>query len=65
MYRCRWFIILLSVFCLFSCEVKRPKGVMSDSKMEEVLYDYHIAKAMGEQLPYSENYKRVLYIESA
>ena len=29
-----------------------------------VLYDYHIAKAMGEEVPYNESYKRVLYIES-
>ena len=26
--------------------------------------DFHIAKAMGEEVPYSESYKRVLYIES-
>ena len=32
--------------------------------MEAVLYDYHIAKAMGEQLSYNESYKRVLYLES-
>lgn len=31
--------------------------------MEELLYDYHIAKAMGEGLSYNENYKKVLYIE--
>ena len=32
--------------------------------MDNVLYDYHIAKAMGEEVPYNESYKRVLYIES-
>ena len=32
--------------------------------MENVLYDFHIAKAMGEEVPYSDSYKRVLYIES-
>jgi hypothetical protein len=31
--------------------------------MEDILYDYHIAKAMGDQLPYSEGYKRLLYID--
>ena len=50
--------------CLASCQVKRPGEVLSDEKMEVVLYDYHVAKALGEQLPYNENYKRVLYIES-
>lgn len=50
--------------CLTACEVKRPKVVLPDAKMENVLYDYHIAKAMGEEVPYSESYKRVLYVES-
>ena len=49
---------------LTSCRVKRPDTVLSDEKLEAVLYDYHLAKAMGEQLPYNESYKRVLYIES-
>ena len=32
--------------------------------MENLLYDYHIAKAMGDNLPNSENYKKALYVES-
>lgn len=60
----QWYSILLLAFGLTSCQVKRPKEVLSDAKMENVLYDYHIAKAMGEEVPYSENYKRVLYVES-
>lgn len=51
-------------FCLTACQVKRPKTVLSDAKMENVLYDFHIAKALGEDIPYNESYKRVLYIES-
>ena len=31
--------------------------------MEDLLYDYHIAKALGDGLPYNENYKRTLYVE--
>lgn len=34
-----------------------------DDRDEEVFYDYHIAK-LGEEVPYNENCKRVLYIES-
>lgn len=60
----QWYSILLLVFCLTACQVKRPKYVLSDAKMENVLYDYHIAQAMGEELPYTEKYKRLLYIES-
>ncbi len=26
--------------------------------MESLLYDYHLAKSMGDNLPYSENYKK-------
>lgn len=59
-----WYSVLLLVFCLTACEVKRPKDVLSDARMENVLYDYHIAKAMGEEVPYNESYKRLLYIES-
>lgn len=59
-----WLSVAMFVLCLTSCKVKRPDTVLSDAKMEAVLYDYHIAKAMGEQLPYNESYKRVLYVES-
>lgn len=55
---------LLLAFCLTACKVKRPETVLQDAKMENVLYDYHIAKAMAEEVPYNESYKRVLYIES-
>lgn len=50
---------------LAACQVERPDTVLSDGQMENVLYDYHIAKAMGEEVPYGENYKRVLFVEAA
>lgn len=62
--RIQWYSVLLLTCCLTACQVKRPDYVLQDDRMEEVLYDYHIAKAMGEEVPYNENYKRVLYIES-
>lgn len=62
--RIQWYSVILLAFCLTACQVKRPKTVLPDAKMENVLYDYHIAKAMGEEVPYNEAYKRVLYIES-
>lgn len=64
LHRIQWLNIFLLAFCFTACEVKRPNAVISDAKMENVLYDYHIAKAMGEEVPYSDSYKRVLYIES-
>jgi hypothetical protein len=43
--------------------VKRPDTVISDAQMESFLYDYHIAKAMGNEMPYNENYKKALYVD--
>lgn len=57
-------VLFLLIFCLFSCQVKRPKAVIMDEEMEKILFDYHIAKVMGEELPYNEGYKRILYVES-
>lgn len=59
----------LCCICMFAlaivgCKVKRPDDVIPESKMEDILYDYHIAKAMGENLPYNENYKKSLYIDA-
>ncbi|MDR3118833.1 MAG: DUF4296 domain-containing protein [Mediterranea sp.] len=48
---------------LAGCKVRKPKNVISENKMENLLYDYHIAKALGENLPHTENYKKTLYIE--
>ncbi len=62
--RIQWYSVILLAFCLTACQVKRPKTVLPDAKMENLLYDYHIAKAMGEEVTYNESYKRVLYIES-
>lgn len=63
-YRFHWCNVILLACCLTACQVKRPKTVLSDAQMENVLYDFHIAKAMGEDIPYNESYKRVLYMES-
>jgi len=54
---------LVFIFVLTGCKVRRPKEVIPENQMEELLYDYHIAKALGENLPHNENYKRALYVE--
>ena len=38
------FIVLL----LAACKVDRPKGILSDSKMEQILYEYHLLKSVGQ-----------------
>ncbi|WP_414630790.1 DUF4296 domain-containing protein [Bacteroides sp. UBA939] len=64
LYRIQWYGIFLLVFCMAGCQVKRPSIVISDADMENILYDYHMAKAMGEEVPYNDGYKKVLYVES-
>lgn len=56
--------ICLMVLVMAGCKVKRPSDVIPESKMEELLYDYHMAQSLGENLPYSENYKKALYTEA-
>lgn len=63
-FRFRLYMICLLTVIVAGCKVKKPDGVLPESTMENFLYDYHIAKAMGENLPYSENYKKVLYTDA-
>lgn len=56
-------MMLMLALALAGCKVKRPDYVIPENKMADLLYDYHIAKAMGDNLPYNENYKRTLYVE--
>ena len=53
-------LVCIVVFAVAGCKVKRPGGVIPESEMENLLYDYHLAKSMGDNLPYSENYKKAL-----
>lgn len=39
---------LLLLFLLVACKPALPPGVLSESEMEAVLYDYHVALAMAE-----------------
>ena len=57
-------LICMFVFAVAGCKVKRPSDVISESKMENLLYDYHVAKSMGDNLPYNENYKKTLYLDA-
>lgn len=63
-FRFQWCIMGLLIILMAACKVKRPDEVLPESSMENLLYDYHIAKAMGDNLPYSENYKKVLYTDA-
>lgn len=60
--RCTYVIVVLMLM-LTACGVERPDDVLSDAQMEDILYDYHIARAMAERVPYNETYKRVFYVD--
>ena len=49
---------------LVGCKVKRPDTVIPESTMENLLYDYHIAKSLGDDVNHNENYKKALYIDA-
>ena len=53
--------VLFLLVCIVACGPERPKEILSDAQMEEVLYDYHAAKTLGEAVSPSEKYKATLY----
>ncbi len=59
-------LFLLLLLVLFSCEPKVPSKYIQPSKFEDILYDYHIAKAMASENDDSENesYDAYLYSEA-
>ncbi|WP_321517262.1 DUF4296 domain-containing protein [uncultured Bacteroides sp.] len=61
----KYFIGFVVAFCIgFSaCKKKMPDDVLSKGDMEDVLVDYHIAKAMGDNLLPEERYKQALYLK--
>lgn len=63
-FRYQLYCICLLVWVVVGCKVKRPNDVLPESQLEELLYDYHMAQALSENLPYSENYKKVIYTEA-
>lgn len=49
---------------LVSCKTDVPEGVIPESTMEKLLYDYHVAQALAEIRTDSINYYRYLYVRS-
>lgn len=56
------FFIALLLVSVTSCE-RRPKNVLSKGKMEDVLYDYHLARSMAENLPPDQMYKQRYFVQ--
>ncbi len=55
-------ILFVLVLVLFSC-TGRPSNVLAPDKMEQVLYEYHLAKALADQNKYEQRYRTPLYIQ--
>lgn len=49
-------------FLMASCLPKAPENIISESEMENLLYDYHLAQAMAESHDDSVGYYRYLYV---
>lgn len=54
-----FFFVVLAL--LFSCKQEMPKGIMDKEKMENLLYDYHIAQAMAAMSADSVDFYTRLY----
>lgn len=60
-------ILLIGVPALVLCGVwgcgkKVPSEIIQPQAMESLLYDYHLATTMSNDLPYDENYKKQAYL---
>ena len=56
--------LTLASFILMGCKPKRPSGILSESKMENVMVDYHLAQGMAEQAEGDIEAARYKYIQA-
>ena len=59
-YKYIFCIFLLTSILLSSCKKGIPSEVIQPDKMEALLYDYHIAQAIGNEYNGEERYKKEL-----
>lgn len=48
---------------MISCGKKVPKDIIQPDAMENLLYDYHLASTVANDLPYSDHYKKGAYLK--
>ena len=51
----------IALFTLYACDDKRKSNVIPLDKLEALLYDYHLAQVIVDDLPSKERYKKELY----
>lgn len=57
-------LVILLCMLFVACKPRTPKGVLSQAKMEEILYDYHLAQSAAEQGGDDRDKLRYKYAES-
>lgn len=57
--------LLAFTLVLSGCRLNRPDDVLSPRRMEQFLYDYHLAQAISQELPREEKYTTPAYIDWA
>ena len=50
MKRIDFLCVLIFVLALSGCRLRRPENVLPPKKMEQFLYDYHLAQAIGQEI---------------
>ncbi|MBO7110879.1 MAG: DUF4296 domain-containing protein [Bacteroidaceae bacterium] len=59
-------LLAIALMLLLSgCRLNRPEDVLPPRKMEQFLYDYHLAQAIGQELPREDRYTTKAYIDWA
>lgn len=56
--------LILLATSIWACKPGKPTEVLSESKMEDILVDYHLAQGMTENLPNHKEQKRYEYIQA-
>lgn len=59
-----WIFVLAILAVAGSCRPRIPVGIMSESEMEDVLYDYHLAQGAAEQEGGDVDKNRYLYVQA-
>ena len=59
------FLLFASALSLLfaACSERKPSDVLEPSKLEAVLYDYHLVQSIINDMPSSERYKKDLYFD--
>lgn len=60
----RCLFVLIVTLSVFACKPSVPKDVIQPGRMEDILYDYHLAEAMSNQVQPNTNYNKQLYYDA-